>query len=141
MTKIPFQSVESVALAPVAAATTARTANIDCQDAHYAVIRVILGAEANTNSTNVAIQLSESDDTVATNFATFNASFNRTVDNTAGVVAVSGVNLEGRKRYLRVTVTPDTTTNGAVISACTAELKKGVKTATLSDYGDDVILG
>ena len=137
----PQNFVESVMLAPVTAATTARTANLDCQDANYATVRVVLGAEANTNSTNVAMTLSESDDTAVTNFATFDASFNRTVDNAAGVVAVSHVDLNGRKRYLRLTLTPDTTTNGAVITSAAAALCKSIKTGTLSDYGDDVIIG
>lgn len=128
-------------LAPVTAATTARTANLDTQDAHYATIRVTLGAEANTNSTNVAIQLSESDDTVATNFATFDSNFNRTVDNTSGVVATNHIDLEGRKRYIRLTITPDTTTNGAVISGAVATLEKSVRSGTASDYGDDVVIG
>jgi len=132
-------ATESVLLAPIAAATTARTANLDCQDANFATVRVVLGAEANTNSTNVAIQLSESDDTVVTNFATFSASFNRTVDNTAGVVATNHVDLRGRKRYLRLTVTPDTTTNGAVISGATASLFGDVQTADVTDQGDVVV--
>lgn len=59
----------STLLAPVAAATTARTANLDLLGVDYATVVVGLGAELNTNSTNVAIQFSESDDTVATNFA------------------------------------------------------------------------
>lgn len=139
--KRPAIAVESVLLAPITAATSARTANLDCQDANYATIRVVLGAEANTNSTNVALQLSESDDTVATNFATFDSSFNRTVDNTSGVVATSHVDLEGRKRYLRVTLTPDTTTNGAVITSAIASLEKQTQSGTISDYGDDVIVG
>lgn len=133
--------VDSVLLAPITAATTARTANLDCQDANFAVIRVVLGAEANTNSTNVAIQLSESDDTTVTNFATFDANFNRTVDNTSGVVATNHIDLRGRKRYLRLTVTPDTTTNGAVLSGAVATLYKNVQSGTASDFGDDVILG
>lgn len=137
----PSTFTESVLLAPVTAATTARTANLDCADANYATIRVVLGAEANTNSTNVAIQLSESDDTTATNFATFDASFNRTVDNTAGVVAVNHLDLDGRKRYIRLTVTPDTTTNGAVISSAVAALSKTVISGTTSDLGDDVVIG
>lgn len=128
-------------LSPVTAATTARTANLDCQGSNYATIYVTLGAELNTNSTNVAIQLSESDDTVVTNFATFDADFNRTVNNTAGVVAVNNVDLEGRKRYIRLTVTPDTTTNGAVISSAFAVLSKERLSGTASDYGDDVITG
>jgi len=137
----PSVKTDSVLLAPITAATTARTANLDCADANYATIRVVLGAEANTNSTNVAIQLSESDDTVVTNFATFDADFNRTVDNTSGVVATNHIDLEGRKRYIRLTVTPDTTTNGAVISSAVASLCKTVKSGTASDYGDDVVIG
>lgn len=141
MVKSMQQVTDSVLLAPVTAATTARTANLDCQGADYATIRVVLGAEANTNSTNVAIQLSESDDTVVTNFATFNADFNRTVDNTSGIVATNHVDLEGRKRYLRLTITPDTTTNGAVISSAVASLQKDVMSGTVSDYGNDVAVG
>jgi len=130
----------SVLLAPVTAATTARTANLDTAGADYATIEVILGAEANTNSTNVVLALSESDDTVATNFATFNSVFARTVDNTAGVVAVNHVDLKGRKRYLRLTVTPDTTTNGAVISGAIAALSLERRKAN-SANGDDVAVG
>lgn len=126
-------------LAPATAATTARTANLDTQGAHNATILVTLGAEANTNSTNVAIQLSESNDTVATNFATFDATFNRTVDNTAAVVAVNHLSLGGRKRYIRLTVTPDTTTNGAVISSAVGVLDKGSRD-TLSASGTSVVV-
>lgn len=130
---------DEVLLAPIAAATTARTANLDCQEANFAVVRVALGAEANTNSTNVAIQLSESDDTVVTNFATFDANFNRTVDNTSGVVATNHVDLRGRKRYIRLTVTPDTTTNGPVISGALGTLYKDVQTNAITNHGDVVI--
>lgn len=133
--------VDSVLLAPVAAATTARTAALDCQDANFAVVRVVLGAEANTNSTNVAIQLSEADVDAATNYATFDANFNRTVDNTSGVVATNHIDLRGRKRYIKLTVTPDTTTNGAVISSAVATLYKNVQSGTASDFGDDVVIG
>jgi hypothetical protein len=120
-------TIDSVLLPGANAATTVRTANLDISDANYASIRVALGAELNTNSTNVAIQLSESDDTVVTNFATFDAVFNRTVDNTAAVVAACHVDCEGRKRYLRLTVTPDTTTNGPVTTAAVASLVKTVQ--------------
>ena len=129
-----------VLLAPATAATAVRTANLDCSGSHNATILVGLGAELNTNSTNVAIQLSESDDTVATNFATFDASFNRTIDNTGAVVAVNHLDLNGRKRYIRLTVTPDTTTNGPVITSAYAVLDKEVR-AAVADSGDDVVIG
>lgn len=135
----PQTGYPSVLLAPAAGATTVRTANLDCQGANFATIDVALGAEANTNSTNVAIQLSESDDTVVTNFATFDASFNRTVDNTSAVIATSHVDLRGRKRYIKLTVTPDSTTNGAVTSSATAVLYKDVVSESVSDQGDVVV--
>jgi hypothetical protein len=129
-----------VMLAPSAAATTARTANVDLQGVHNVAILVSLGAELNTNSTNVAIQLSESDDTVATNFATFNADFNRTVDNTGAVVAVNHLECGPRKRYVKLTVTPDTTTNGPVLSSAYVVLDKEIRDAKASS-GDDVVVG
>ena len=139
--KVAQLGTDSVLLANVAAATTARTANLDCQGANYATIRVSIGAELNTNSTNVALQLSESDDTVATNFATFNASYNQTIDNTAATIATYHVDWEGRKRYLRLTVTPDTTTNGAVISSASATLMKDVISASDTMLGPNVVIG
>lgn len=136
----PQTAYPSVLLAPAAGATTVRTANLDCQGANFATIDVVLGAEANTNSTNVAIQLSESDDTVVTNFATFDASFNRTVDNTAAVIATNHIDLRGRKRYIRLTVTPDThTTNGVVTSSASAQLYKDVVSNDVTDQGDVVV--
>lgn len=139
--KVAQLGTDSVLLAPITAATTARTANLDCSGANAARITVALSAEANTNSTNVVIQLSESDDTVATNFATFNASFNRTVDNTAATVATNILDLEGRKRYIRLAVTPDTTTNGAVISSAVATLYKNVISSSTTMLGPDVVVG
>ena len=139
--KVAQLGTDSVLLAPITAATTARTANLDCSGANAVRITVALSAEANTNSTNVVLQLSESDDTVVTNFATFNASFNRTVDNTAATVATNILDLEGRKRYLRLAVTPDTTTNGAVISSAIATLYKNVITSSTTMLGPDVVVG
>lgn len=126
-----YQAADSsLLLAPITAATTERTANLDCQGASYATILLAVSAEVNTNSTNVAIQLLESDDTTATNFATFNSTYNVTVDNTAAAVQPLHVDLRGRKRYLRLKVTPDTTTNGAVITSAVAMLSQQVKTAS-----------
>jgi hypothetical protein len=140
--KVAQLGTDSVILAPITAATTARTSsNLDCAGANYASIRVILGAEVNTNATNVPIVLKESDDTTASNFATFTATFNRTVDNTTGTVATSHVDLGGRKRYINVTVTPDTTTNGAVLSAVQATVYKNVISTAATMLGPDVVIG
>lgn len=137
----PMYQTEAILLAPIAAATTQRTANLDCADANYAEIRLAVGVEVNTNSTNVPIRLLESDTTTATTFATFNATYNFTVDNTAAAVATLGVDLTGRKRYLRLEVTPDTTTNGAVITSAISSLHKTVMSNTTTDLGTNVRVG
>lgn len=132
---------QTLLLAPVTAATTQRTANIDTAGAHYATISITLGAELNTNSTNVAVRLLESDSTTATTFATFNSSYNRTLDNTAGIVAVYNVDLKGRRRYLRLELTPDTTTNGAVLSCASVALDLARKNASNADNANVVVVG
>ena len=140
--KISQAQVRSVMLYPTTAATTARTANLDTQGADYAQIEILLGGAANTNATGVVLALSESDDTVVTNFATFNSSFARTVaaGNTTGFVVVNNVDMKGRKRYLRLTLTPDTTTNGAIITGAVALLNKEIKGAN-SANADNVVTG
>lgn len=127
-------------LAPITAATTARTASIDTQGADYATIVFHIGIEANTNSTNVSLNLKESDTDAATAYVTFNSSFAVTADNASATVQVFNVDLKGRKRYLQVTVTPDTTTNGAVITSCISELVKEV-TGANSSNADQVVVG
>lgn len=129
----------SILLAPVTAATTARTAALDCRGADYATILVTLGAEANTNSTNVTLQLAEGDTT--NSFATFNADFNRVIDNTAAVIAAYHVDLKGRKRHLRLSISPDSSTNGAVISSAVAALDLEYKNVANSSNADVVVVG
>ena len=137
----PTLGTDSVLLAPVAAATTARTANLDCAGANYATIRLALGVEANTMSTNVTVSLLESDDTTPSNFATFNAAYSQVVDNAAATVATLNVDLEGRKRYLQLAVTPDTSANGAVISSAVATVFKDVITDSATMLGPNVVTG
>jgi len=132
--------VRASVLAPIAAATTARTAAIDTQGADYASIVIHLGAELNTNSTNVALNLRESDTTVTTTFVTFDANYAITADNTAATVVVFNVDLKGHRRYLQVVVTPDTTTNGAVISSVVSELVEEIQGAN-SDNANRVVVG
>lgn len=107
-----LQAAKSVlAGGPYTAATTERTAHIDTAGAQYATILIPISAEANTNSTNVVVDILHSDDETPTNFVSLGTAL---VDNTAAIVAKRDVALKGKKRYLRVEVTPDTTTNGAV---------------------------
>lgn len=137
-----LQSVKrNVMLAPITAATTVRTANLDCAGADYATITIVLGAEANTNSTNVAVRLLESDVTTATTFATFDANFNRTLDNTAAIVAAYNLDLKPRKRYLRIELTPDQTTNGAVLSSVIGNLDLEVENIANSSNADVSVVG
>jgi len=133
-------AVRSVMLGPVTAATTARTANLDTQGAKYATIEVVLGAQLNTNATAPTISISESDTTVATTFATFNSSFSTSQANAAATVGAYHVDLKGRKRYLRLTLTPDTTTNGAVLSSVVGILDKEIRSAN-SGNADTVVVG
>ena len=131
----------NVMLAPITAATTQRTANLDCAGADYATIEIVLGAEANTNSTNVPVRLLESDSTTATTFATFDSNFNRTLDNASALVAAYNVDLKGRKRYLRIELTPDTTTNGAVLSTVIGSLDLEIENVANSSNADVVVVG
>lgn len=137
----PLQSVvRASVLAPIAAATTARTAAIDTQGADYATIVVHVGAELNTNSTNVALNLRESDTNAATAFVTFNSAYSVTADNTAATVSVFNVDLKGRRRFLQIVVTPDTTTNGAVITSVVSELVRETSGAN-SANANQVVVG
>ena len=113
-------------LIPAAAATTARTATIDTTQANVAAVVVHLGAELNTNSTNVRVTLEEGDST--SSFSTFSASFtSTTLDNTAAVVGTYSIPLVGRKRYLKLSLVPDTTSNGPVVSSALVEFDDAIR--------------
>ena len=135
--KVAQLGTKSLLFTPTAGATTARTASLDCAGATYATIDVLLGVETNTNATGVILSLAEGDDT--NNYTTFNAAANRTVDNTAATIATTHIDLEGRKRYLKITATPDTVaSNGAVTVAMVATLYKDVISAATTMLGPDV---
>lgn len=108
----PLQATKTVlALGPQASATTARTANVDTANCSYAKVMVPVGIELNTNSTNVIMEILHSDNSTA-GFVSLGTTL---VDNTAAVVAVANVALNGKGKFVQVKVTPDTTTNGAVV--------------------------
>lgn len=99
------------------------TANLDTLGSDYATIRVAFKSEINTNAVGPTLSLLESDDTVATNFATITADrTSETITNHKGVVY--HVDLRGRKRYLRLSVTTATTTNDNVTFAAIASLTR-----------------
>jgi hypothetical protein len=84
------------------------TSNFDIQGkGSYATIRVAFASEASTSAVGPSISLLESDDTVVSNFATI------TADRTGEAVVTSKqvvyhVDLRGRKRYLRLSVSTGT---------------------------------
>lgn len=101
-------------------AGTATVAGVlDCIDADYAVIEVAMTKSVNTNAAAVVVTLSESDDTVVTNFATFAAqdAVSVAVNTTDARLATLKVPLSGnRKRYLRLLSTPGTHTTNDVVT-------------------------
>ncbi len=101
-----------------ASTTNAATAsgNIDTRGYSYAVIELIESASnAATNNCSV-LKVSESDDTVVTNFANVSGLVGDTdftipnsVTSGVQVVAQMRVDLRGRKRYLKLSASPVTT--------------------------------
>jgi len=111
-------------LVGAAAATAARSALFDTLGAHNAAICVQLGALANT-STGVRARITvEESDVTNTGFATWAGGFNLVNSTTvAEHVFTANVPLQGRKRYLRLTLTPGTTgATDALTSAAIAEM-------------------
>lgn len=120
----PRLDADSVLVAPQAMTNSATvTANLDTLGASYATIRIALASEINTNAIGPTLSLLGSDDTVVTNFATVVA--DRTAEDITDAASVSyGVDLRGQKRYLRLSVTTETTTNDDVTVGAVATLSR-----------------
>ena len=131
---------DSLLIAPQAMTNSATvTANLDCQGASYATIRVALASEINTNAVGPTLSLLASDDTVATNFATITA--NRTAEDiTAAKEVTYGVDLRGKKRYLRLSVTTATATNDNVTLAAIATLSREEQMPAGTSSAGDVVV-
>lgn len=109
---------DEIMLAPQAVSANATvTANLDINGrASYATIRVLLASEVNVSAVGPTISVLESDDTVVTNFATIVA--DQVVQAVGDKQAIYHIDLRGRKRYLRLSVTSATATNdGNTVSA------------------------
>ena len=85
------------------------SASHDLAGADYATLIVNISSEANTNAVGPTISLLESDVTVVTNHATITADI--TGDAVSAKPIVYGIDLRGRKRYIRLTVSAATATN------------------------------
>jgi len=125
-----------IMLAPQAMTNSATvTANLDCLSADYATIVVALASEINTNAVGPTISLLTSDDTVVTNFATITAD-RAAEDITTAQPVEYGVDMRGQKRYLRLSISSDTTTNDDLTVEATAFLnRKDIGPAGTTDAG------
>lgn len=137
-----------VLLAPASQTNSAtRTANLDCLGADYAIIQMNLASAINTNAVGPTLQLSESDDTVVTNFATFNSNFNTTATSIAAArQIVYKIDTKSRKRYLRLSLTTATATNDNVTMGATYGLyRNGITQPAASNMlastNDSVVVG
>lgn len=126
---------DALLIAPQAMTNSATvTANFDIKGkGSYATIRIALASEINTNAVGPTISLLESDDTVVTNFATITA--DRVAEDITNAKGVNyHVDLRGRKRYLRLSVSTGTTTNDNVTVSATGTISHmGVGPASTSD--------
>ena len=114
---------DSILIAPRALTNNATaTANLDTKGAAYATIRVACRSEVNTNAVGPTLVLSESDDTVVSNFATLDTQ--AAIDLTAAREIHYGVDLRGRRRYLRIAVTTPTATNDHIVMSAVGTLSK-----------------
>jgi hypothetical protein len=130
---------------PRAAATAVASATFDVAGADYADIVITLSSELNTNAVGPVIALAEADTSNATNFATV-------VANSAAqtLTAAKGyrqlIDLKGRKRYLRLTITPGTATNDSISYSAVAllgRLEQGPSgtTGMVATTTDPVVIG
>lgn len=131
----------TVLISPITkTSTSTATANLDCLGFKTANITVAIGTAKNTSGTfPKTIKLSESDDTVVTNFADISGA------TCNGSLVASGsvrfnVDLRKRKRYIKLTVTPETTTNDDILLYADAVLGRAeTLPASTSGMGDTVV--
>lgn len=140
-----LQILKSDVLIPPQAKTNSATASASLDTvttrgkANYARICVLFKSEINTNAVGPTISLLHSDDTVVTNHATMVA--NRTAEDITNAKSVTyHVDLRGKKRYLRLTVTTATATNDDITLSASYDLMLAQEPASTSDMGGTVVL-
>lgn len=139
----------SVLLAPASqTAAATRSANIDCLGADYATIVIPFAAEVNTSAVGPTVVLTESDDTTATNFATWSSSFSRTTEDLAAAhQLIFHVDTRTRKRYLNLAITAkthttnDIVTNSAIAILSRQEEKSAGTAGMIGSTNDAVVVG
>lgn len=122
----PLAQKFSVMLPPASQTNSAtRTANLDCIGADYATITLNMSSALNTNGVGPQVQILESDNTTASNFATFNSNANLTAHSIATQhQLIFHCDLKSRKRYLRLSLVTATATNDNVTAGVTAMLSR-----------------
>ena len=140
-----LQAIKSdVLIAPVAKTNTATaSASLDTVTtrgkANYARILINFASEINTNAVGPTISLLHSDDTVVTNHATMVA--NRTAEDITNAKSLAyHIDLRGKKRYIRLTVTTATATNDDITVGATYDLDLGQNSASTSDMADVAVI-
>ena len=117
-----------VVMLPSASQTNSatRTANLDTIGADYALITLNIASALNTNQVAPTLQVLESDNTTASNFATFNSNLNSIAAATlaSGGARHLAIDLRSRKRYLRLSLTTATATNDNITCGATALLAR-----------------
>lgn len=138
----------TVALASASQSGAAtRSVNIDCLGCDYATFKVNGGAAVNTSAATVAIVLKESDDTTATNFATWSSTFSLGKSFITAHQEIMCVDLKTRKRYIQLSIsngthtTNDVFTAGADVVLQRKELAAAGTAALLGSTNDAVVVG
>ena len=140
---IPAQGYEKKVIFASVSGTATAGASIDCSGADYATITINFAIELNTNGATPTVSVLENDTTVVSNFTTIVA--NRAEDLTAAHLVVYHVDMKYRKRYLRLTVTPGTTTNDVIVMGADMELSRkaispGSTTEMVGSTNDAVVI-
>ena len=122
------------------------TGNIDTIDYDYCSIDVTYTTTNSATNNPTVLKLSESDDTVVTNFADISGFVGDTdftvpnmetaATNITGPFATFNVDCRARKRYLKVTISPLTTQTFTAL----AQLSRGDLAHTAARSGADVIV-
>ena len=118
------------------------TANLDCLSQESVDITVVIGAfNGGTNGASPAtIKLSESDDTVVTNFADITGASANALLTASGSVRFN-VDLRKRKRFLKLTFAPATNgTNDQVPMAAVAQFDRSEQfPSNTSGFGNTLV--
>ncbi len=137
-----------VVISPVAAGiTSAATASgtFDAQGAGHATILVMRGQAAGTagSGSTTTISLLQSDNTNSSTFATYVANVTVAADTSVGKLVRYEVDLKGRKRYQKITITPGTTaaaTNDTIAGTAIVLLSRESNTPTASAALADTVV-